>query len=202
MPAFVLPDGKVLEFDQPVSGRAIAERIGPGLAKKAIAIKVNDEIRDLDRIISDHAKISIITASNDNTEALAVLRHSCAHVLAEAICSLWPQTKLAYGPSIDEGFFYDMAIVDGAGERKALTDADFAAIEDKMREIVKADRPFTRCEFSPRLVLERLRHHWNFRNFSSEPLDQPPRNFAGNDWRCTIQDSRHLLLNSCSYSHT
>ena len=148
MPAFVLPDGKVLEFDQPVSGRTIAERIGPGLAKKAIAVKVNDEIRDLDRIISDHAKIAIITASNDSAEALSVLRHSCAHVLAEAICSLWPQTKLAYGPSIDEGFFYDMAIVDAAGDRKALTDADFASIEEKMRDIVKADRPFTRCDYS------------------------------------------------------
>ncbi len=155
MPAFVLPDGKVLEFDQPVSGRAIAERIGPGLAKKAIAIKVGDEIRDLDRVITDHAKISIITATNDNPDALMVLRHSCAHVLAEALCALFPKTRLAYGPAIDDGFFYDMAIFDDAGEPRTLTDADFAAIELKMHAIVNDNQPFTRCDYSPEVGLER-----------------------------------------------
>ena len=149
MLAYALPDGKLLEFDQPATGRQIAERIGPGLARKAIGIVVNDEVRDLSRPISEPARIRILTASNDSAEALSLLRHSCAHVLAEAICSLFPKTRLAYGPAIEEGFFYDMAVFDAAGEPRTLTDADFAAIEARMREIVNANRPFTRCELTP-----------------------------------------------------
>ena len=149
MLAYALPDGKLLEFDQPATGRQIAERIGPGLARKAIGIVVNDEVRDLSRPISEPARIRILTASNDSAEALSLLRHSCAHVLAEAICSLFPKTRLAYGPAIEEGFFYDMAVFDAAGEPRTLTDADFAAIEAKMREIVNANRPFTRSELTP-----------------------------------------------------
>ena len=100
MSQFTLPDGKVLSFDKPVSGRDVALAIGPGLAKKAIAVKLDgSEIRDLDRIIERDAKISIITATNENPDALHVLRHSAAHVLAEAICSFYPKTRLAYGPS-------------------------------------------------------------------------------------------------------
>jgi threonyl-tRNA synthetase len=149
MPKFTLPDGKVLSFDQPVSGRDIALAIGPGLAKKAIAIKLDGaEIRDLDRPIAADAAVSIITAKNEDPDALSVLRHSCAHVLAEAICTLWPKTRLAYGPAIEDGFFYDMAVVDAQGEPKQLTDADFAAIEAKMKEIVAANRPFTRTDYA------------------------------------------------------
>jgi len=148
MPVLTLPDGKQLSFPAPVSGRQVAESIAMGLARRAIAVKLGDEIRDLDRPIEHDAKLTIITASNEDPDALRVLRHSCAHVLAEAICTLYPQTRLAYGPSIDDGFFYDMAIVDAKGEKHALTDAEFAAIEAKMAEIVKADRPFTRRDYS------------------------------------------------------
>ena len=155
MLAYALPDGKLLEFDHPATGREIAERIGPGLAKKAIAIVVNDEVRDLSRPLTEPARIRIVTASNDSAEALAVLRHSCAHILAEAITTLFPKTRLAFGPSIEDGFFYDMAIFDAAGEARTLTDADFAAIEAKMHEIVKANQPFTRCDYSPEVGLER-----------------------------------------------
>ena len=155
MLAYALPDGKLLEFDHPATGREIAERIGPGLAKKAIAIVVNDEVRDLSRPLTEPARIRILTASNDSAEALAVLRHSCAHVLAEAIVALFPKTRLAFGPAIEDGFFYDMAIFDEAGEPRTLTDADFAAIEAKMHEIVKANQPFTRCDYSPEVGLER-----------------------------------------------
>jgi threonyl-tRNA synthetase len=79
---------------------------------------------------------------NDDAQSLSVLRHSCAHVLAEAVCELFPGTRLAYGPSIDDGFFYDMATPE------PITSEDFAKIEAKMKEIVKADRPFVRCEYS------------------------------------------------------
>jgi len=148
MPTLTLPDGKPLSFPAPVSGRAVAEAIGPGLAKRAIAIKVGDEVRDLDRLIDRDAAITILTNRNDDPAALALLRHSCAHVLAEAVCGLWPKTRLAYGPAIDDGFFYDMAIRDAANETVTLTPENFAAIEAKMAEIVKADRPFTRRDYS------------------------------------------------------
>jgi threonyl-tRNA synthetase len=152
MPRITLPDGKILEFAQPVTGRAIAESISAGLARRSLAVKLTADgtsvIRDLNAPITSDVQLVIITASNDNPDALAVLRHSCAHVMAEAICSLWPKTRLAYGPPIEDGFFYDMAVIDAQGEAKVLTDADFAAIEAKMRDIVKAERPFTRCEVS------------------------------------------------------
>ena len=146
MPLITLPDGKTLPFDQPVTGRQVAESIGPRLAQKAIGIKVGLEIRDLDRLIDQDATVRILTPSNEDPDSLFLLRHSAAHVLAEAICALWPKTRLAYGPPIEEGFFYDMQVIDAAGERVALTDADFVAIEKKMAEIVKADKPFTRCD--------------------------------------------------------
>ncbi|HYE08246.1 MAG TPA: threonine--tRNA ligase [Planctomycetota bacterium] len=142
MAHYILPDGKKLEFAQAATGRQIAEAIGPGLARKALAIKVAGTIRDLDATVADGATVTIITGSNDNPDALHVLRHSCAHILAEAVCELLPGTRLAYGPAIEDGFFYDMATP------RPLTDADFAAIEAKMAQIVKEDRPFTRRDYS------------------------------------------------------
>jgi threonyl-tRNA synthetase len=159
MASYLLPDGKSLSFDQPVTGRQIAERISMGLARRSLAIKVGspgqEEIRDLSRVVEDGAAVKIITVSNDDRDALFVLRHSAAHVLAEAVCALWPKTRLAYGPAIDDGFFYDMAIRDAADEPVSLTDGQFAAIEAKMAEIIKADRPFTRCEVTPEEGLAR-----------------------------------------------
>ncbi len=143
MPRITLPDGKILEFQDPVTGRKVAESIGPGLAKKAIGVKLDDtEIRDLDRPIERDVTIKIITARNDDPDALYLLRHSAAHVLAEAVCAIYPDTKLAYGPPIDEGFFYDLKTAE------PIRDEDFPAIEAKMQEIIASDRPFVRCEFS------------------------------------------------------
>ncbi len=155
MPVLTLPDGKQLSFPAPVTGRQAAETISPGLARKAIAVKIDDEIRDLARPIEQDARFKVITARNDDPDALHVLRHSCAHILAEAVCELFPGTKLAYGPAIEDGFFYDMAVADAAGEPRQLTDADFAAIEARMAEIVKQDRPFTRRDYTCAEGLER-----------------------------------------------
>src|ERR1043165_5083152 len=121
MPTFTLPDGKPLSFPGPVTGRQVAESIAMGLARRAIAVKLGDEVRDLDRPLDRDGTLKIITASNEDPEALAVLRHSAAHVLAEAICSLWPRTRLAYGPAIEDGFFYDMQIRNAADEAGAPT---------------------------------------------------------------------------------
>ncbi len=147
MPRFTLPNGNVLDLPAPVTGRNVAEAIGPGLARKAIGIKADGVLLDLERELTADATVTIITARSDDADALFLLRHSCAHVLAEAICSLWPQTRLAYGPAIDDGFFYDMAVVGTDGKAVSLTDADFAKIEAAMAAIVKADRPFVRRDY-------------------------------------------------------
>ena len=149
MPVFTLPDGKELSFDAAVTGRAIAESISPGLARKAIGVKLNDELLDLDRELARDGAIKIVTARDDDDDALFLLRHSCAHVMAEAICDLLPGTKLAYGPPVEGGFYYDMATP------RPITTEDFEAIEARMAEIIKEDRPFTRCEVSPDEGLER-----------------------------------------------
>ncbi len=143
MPRITLPDGKVLEFPQAVTGKQVAETIGPGLAKKAIGVKLDGtEIRDLARPIDRDCTIKIITAKDDDPDALYLLRHSAAHVLAEAVCAVFPGTQLAYGPPVDDGFFYDLKTP------RPVTEGDFATIEAKMQEIVGQNRPFTRCELS------------------------------------------------------
>jgi len=143
MPTFTLPDGKALSFPQPVTGRSIAEKIGPGLARKAIGIIVDGTLSDLGRVLAADAQITIVTAKNEDPKALWLLRHSAAHVLAEAVCTLFPGTRLAYGPAIDDGFFYDLATP------RPLTSEDFAAIEKEMARIVADNRPFTRTEYTP-----------------------------------------------------
>ncbi len=142
MPNFTLPDGATLSLEGEVTGFDIAKAISSSLAKKALAIKVDDEVLDLARTITADASISIIMPDNEDKDALDVLRHSCAHVLAEAVCELFPGTKLAYGPAVDDGFFYDMATP------KAVTAEDFQAIEKKMKQIIKENRRFVRCEYS------------------------------------------------------
>ncbi|MCY2955587.1 MAG: threonine--tRNA ligase [Planctomycetota bacterium] len=143
MPRITLPDGKVLEFQNPVTGHQVAAAIGPGLAKRAIGIKIDGtEIRDLMRLVDRDCAIKIITANNEDPDALYLLRHSAAHVLAEAISTLLPGTRLAYGPPIDEGFFYDLKTP------RAISETDFPAIEAKMQEIIAANRPFVRCDVS------------------------------------------------------
>ncbi|MBL8724931.1 MAG: threonine--tRNA ligase [Planctomycetes bacterium] len=150
MPRITLPDGKVLEFHDPVTGAQVAAAIGPGLAKKAIGVKLDGtEIRDLHRPIERDCALRILTAKNDDPDALYLLRHSAAHVLAEAICSLFPGTQLAYGPPVDDGFFYDLK------PPRPLAEGDFPAIEAKMQEIIAQNRPFTRCELDAAAGLER-----------------------------------------------
>jgi threonyl-tRNA synthetase len=150
MPRITLPDGKVLEFPQAVTGQKIAETIGPGLAKRAIGVKIDGtEILDLARPLANDCTVKIITAKDDDPDALFLLRHSAAHVLAEAVCALYPGTRLAYGPPVDEGFFYDLKTP------APISEADFPAIEAKMQEIIAANRPFLRCEYTPAEGLQR-----------------------------------------------
>ena len=146
-----LPDDKVLEFDSPPTGHDVAMSISEGLARRCIGIKLNgQEIIDLHRPISTDCKIRLILANDEDEDALFLIRHSTAHLMAEAICSLYPQTKLAYGPPIKDGFFYDLDVQEGISEN------EFEKIEQKMNELIKQDRPFIRTEYSLEDGLKRV----------------------------------------------
>ncbi len=131
-----LPDGKVLTFTAPVTGADVAASIGAGLAKAALAVKLDDEIFDLNRAITKSAKIAIITRKSD--EVLELIRHDASHVMAEAVQELFPGTQVTIGPAIDNGFYYDFA------RAEPFTTEDFPKIEAKMREIVARNENFIR----------------------------------------------------------
>ena len=133
---FILPDGSKRDLPTPVTGADIAASIGAGLAKAALAVKVNGELRDLTRDITEDAKIEIITAKSP--EALELIRHDCGHVMAEAVQTLFPGTQVTIGPAIENGFYYDFA------RAEPFTPDDFAAIEAKMREIVERNEKLVR----------------------------------------------------------
>ncbi len=134
-----LPDGKVRSFPGPVTGAEIAASIGPGLAKAALAIKIDGEPRDLATRIARNASIAIVT--RDAPEALEILRHDAAHVLAEAVKELYPETQVTFGPATETGFYYDFA------RDQPFTTDDLATIEQRMHEIVERDEPITREEW-------------------------------------------------------
>ncbi|MBZ6067639.1 threonine--tRNA ligase [Aeromonas schubertii] len=131
MPIITLPDGSQRQFAQPVSVMDVAADIGPGLAKACIAGRINGELVDACEVIAEDATLSIITAKDE--EGLEILRHSCAHLLGHAIKQLWPQTKMAIGPVIDNGFYYDVDL------DRSLTDEDLAALEARMLELASKD---------------------------------------------------------------
>src|SRR6266550_4110 len=136
----VLPDGSKKALPAGATGADLAKAIGPGLAKAALAIRVNGDVRDLQRPLSDGATVSILT--NKDPQALDVLRHSSAHALATAVRQLFPQAQIGFGPPIEDGFYYDFDI------GRPFTPEDIEAIEKKMAEVVEADYPFTREEVS------------------------------------------------------
>lgn len=149
-----LPDGKAIEHEDGVSVAEIIEGIGPQLLRAALAAKVNGEIVDLNTRLSDR-EVDFAALTFKDDEGLQVARHSCAHVMAEAICTLWPRTKLVYGPPVNGGFYYDIDL------DHTLTPDDFVKIEAKMAEIVKADRPFTRYEITRDEAMAKLREEGN-----------------------------------------
>jgi len=136
----ILPDGTEKQYSDSVRPSDVAAEIGPGLAKAALAISIDGEMADLATIINADAKVSIITGKSD--EALDLLRHDAAHVMAEAVKELYPKTQVTIGPAIENGFYYDFGMPDGV----TISDDDLAEIEAKMREIVAADQSFVRAE--------------------------------------------------------
>ena len=136
MPAITLPDGSVRQFDAPVSGTELATAIGPGLARAALAMKLDGALTDLARPIEHDAAVVFITRKDP--DALDMIRHDAAHVLAEAVQSLYPGTQVTIGPPIENGFYYDFARND------PFTPEDFPAIEARMREIIARNAAFER----------------------------------------------------------
>ena len=134
--AITLPDGSVRTFPSPVTGAELAKAIGPGLAKAAVAIKLDGEAKDLATLIDRNAKVQIVTRSS--ADALEVLRHDAAHVLAEAAKELYPDVQVTFGPATETGFYYDFA------RDQPFTPDDLAKLEQRMHEIVDRDEPVTR----------------------------------------------------------
>jgi threonyl-tRNA synthetase len=131
-----LPDGSRREFATAPSGLELAQAIGPGLAKAALAVKVGGKLKDLSLPIAEDAEVAIITPKSP--EALELLRHDCAHVMAEAVKELYPDTQITIGPVIEDGFYYDFS------RAVPFTEEDLPKIEERMREIVKRDEPVRR----------------------------------------------------------
>ncbi|WP_323797149.1 threonine--tRNA ligase [Nisaea sp.] len=136
MPAITLPDGSVRSFDAPVSGAEIAADIGPGLAKAAIAIRINGALSDLSLPIAEDSQVALVTKKDQ--EALELIRHDCAHIMAEAVLELYPETQVTIGPSIENGFYYDFF------REEHFTPDDLEKIEKRMHEIVDRDETITR----------------------------------------------------------
>ena len=136
MPNITLPDGSVRSFDAPVTPADVAADIGPGLAKAALLAVVDGEEWDLMRAVDTDVNMALITAKDD--AALALLRHDCAHVMAEAVLELYPETQVTIGPAIENGFYYDFH------REKAFSEDDLASIEKRMHEIVDRDEAITR----------------------------------------------------------
>src|SRR2546422_3053480 len=136
----VLPDGSKKGLPAGATGADLAKAVGPGLAKAALALRVNGDVRDLQRPLPDGATVAILT--NKDAQALDVLRHSSAHALATAVRQLFPQAQIGFGPPIDDGFYYDFDV------GRPFTPEDLQQIEGAMREFVKADQPFVREEVS------------------------------------------------------
>ncbi len=146
----LLPDDTELQLDDGATGADAAAAIGAGLARAALAVKVDGQPRDLAAPLHDGARLEVVTPSSD--DALELLRHDTAHVLAAAVMELYPGVKISIGPPIDDGFYYDFEFPDGV----AVSDADFERIEAKMREHVKADERFAREDVPVGDALERF----------------------------------------------
>src|SRR5437899_7043840 len=131
-----LPDGSRREFPGPVTSAELASALGPGLARAAVAVTIDGRARDLSALIDHDATVAIIT--REMPEGLEILRHDAAHVMAEAVKELYPETQVTFGPATETGFYYDFA------REVPFTPDDLAQIEERMREIVRRDETISR----------------------------------------------------------
>ena len=167
-----LPDGSVREMPPGSTPADVAAAIGPGLAKAALAARIDGEVRDLNRPFEGDAELALIT-SRDEKDALELVRHDFAHLLAEAVQNLYPGTQITFGPATDDGFYYDFAPAPGRGP---FTDEDLPAIEEEMRRVIAADKPLVREVWDRERVRQFFLDHGE--SFKAEwvmelPADEP-----------------------------
>ncbi|MEY2720645.1 MAG: hypothetical protein RL597_90, partial [Pseudomonadota bacterium] len=177
MPVITLPDGSQRTFDQAVSVAEVAAGIGAGLAKAALAGKVSGKLVDTSFKIAEDARLEIVT--DKHPDALEVIRHSTAHLLAQAVQSLFPEAQVTIGPVIEDGFYYDFAYT------RPFTPEDLAAIEEKMRELSSANQAVTRREM-PRddavAFFKGLGEHYKAEIISSIPSNEPISLYGQGEW--------------------
>ncbi len=177
-----LPDGSVREMEAGSTPADVAAAIGPGLAKAAIAARVDGELRDINRPFDGDAELALVT-SRDEEDALELARHDYAHVLAEAVQSLYPGTQITFGPSTDDGFYYD---VKAPESRDPFSMDDLPAIEEEMRRIIRADKPLRREVWSREQLIEKWESEGEV--FKAEWAKELPENeeltvyWSGEDW--------------------
>jgi len=175
-----LPDGSVREVAPGTTPADVAAAIGPGLAKAAIAARIDGELRDIGRPFEGDTNLALVT-NRDEADALELARHDFAHVLAEAVQSLFPGTQITFGPSTDDGFYYDFAPKD-----RPFTDEDLPAIEERMRAIIRADKPLRREVWSREDLIARWQAEGE--RFKAEWAAELPGNeditvyWSGGDW--------------------
>ena len=177
MPRITLPDGSIRHFDGPVAGADIAASIGKGLAKAALAIRVDAVTRDLATTIESDASVAIVT--RDSEEALELLRHDAAHVLAEAVKELYPETQITIGPAIENGFYYDFA------REQPFTPDDLELMEARMREIVDRDEPISREEWDRDEAIRFFRdwgEEYKAEIIADIPSDEPVSVYRQGEW--------------------
>ncbi|MEM1050930.1 MAG: threonine--tRNA ligase [Pseudomonadota bacterium] len=146
-----LPDGSAREVTSGTTPAEIAADIGPGLAKAAMAARIDGEVRDIMRPLDADTDLALIT-NRDEEDALELVRHDYAHVLAEAVQALWPGTQITFGPATEDGFYYDVM---APASREPFGLDDLPAIEEKMREIIKADKPLVREVWSRQQLIDK-----------------------------------------------
>ena len=177
-----LPDGSVREVAPGSTPADVAAAIGPGLAKAAIAARVNGELRDIGRPFEGDSELALVTA-RDEADALELARHDFAHVLAEAVQSLFPGTQITFGPATDDGFYYDFA---PTAERGPFTEEDLPGIEEEMRRIIRADKALKREVWTRDQLLQRWRDQGE--TFKAEWAAELPEGeeltvyWSGDDW--------------------
>ncbi len=180
--ALTLPDGSVRSVAAGTTGAEVAASIGPGLLKAALAAKIDGEIVDLSRPITRDARLALVTAK-DEADALELVRHDFAHLLAEAVQRLFPGTQITFGPSTDDGFYYDFAPAPGRGP---FTEEELPVIEAEMRALIAADKPIIRQEWPREQLISRWKQQGE--SFKAEwaaelPGDEPLTVYwSGEDW--------------------
>ena len=188
MVTLTFPDGAHRDFPRGISGKEVAEAISKSLAKKSVAMSLDGVLTDLSDPIERDATFELIT--HQDPRALDLIRHDCAHVLAEAVQTLWPGTQVTIGPVIENGFYYDFF------RNQPFTPDDFPAIEAKMREIISRNRPFTKevwdREHAKRVLAEKG-ETFKVELVDAIPVGEPIKIYHQGAW---FEDRKSTRLNS------